>query len=82
MSAEDGGGPVDLLAEHDAGQHVRPGGPPERHHVVGAAAQVRVQPVRPADDAQGARELRVAFANLDRAGIDTMFGRLEGLPPA
>ncbi|OWU67341.1 hypothetical protein ATO2_15780 [Roseovarius sp. 22II1-1F6A] len=30
----------------------------------------------------GARSLRLAFANIDRAGIDTMFGRLEGLPPA
>jgi aspartate/methionine/tyrosine aminotransferase len=34
---------------------------------------------RPADDAQGARELRVAFANLDRAGIDTLFDRLSAL---
>lgn len=34
---------------------------------------------RPSDDPQGARELRVAFANLDRAGIDTLFDRLSAL---
>ncbi|MGK8235547.1 aminotransferase [Roseovarius sp. MS2] len=34
---------------------------------------------RPSDDPQGARELRVAFANLDRAGIDTLFDRLAAL---
>jgi aspartate/methionine/tyrosine aminotransferase len=34
---------------------------------------------RPADDPQGLRELRVAFANLDRAGIDTLFDRLAAL---
>jgi aspartate/methionine/tyrosine aminotransferase len=34
---------------------------------------------RPDDDLQGARELRVAFANLDRPGIDRLFERLAGL---
>ncbi len=34
---------------------------------------------RPEEDAAGARELRVAFANLDRAGIDTLFDRLATL---
>ena len=34
---------------------------------------------RPTQDPQGARELRVAFANLDRAGINRLFDRLSGL---
>lgn len=34
----------------------------------------------PAEDAQGARELRIAFANLDAAGIATLFDRLAALP--
>lgn len=34
---------------------------------------------RPDDDPRGARELRVAFANLDRAGIGALAGRLAGL---
>ena len=34
---------------------------------------------RPDGDARGARELRVAFANLDRAGIGRLFDRLDGL---
>ncbi len=34
---------------------------------------------RPEGDHQGARELRVAFANLDRAGIGRLFDRLAGL---
>ncbi|SEL88214.1 Aminotransferase class I and II [Roseovarius azorensis] len=34
---------------------------------------------RPAEDPQGARELRVAFANLDRTGIGHLFDRLSGL---
>lgn len=33
----------------------------------------------PEGDAAGKRQLRVAFANVDRAGIDTLFTRLEGL---
>ncbi|MFC3616610.1 aminotransferase [Lutimaribacter marinistellae] len=33
----------------------------------------------PDGDARGAREVRVAFANLDRAGIETLFRRLENL---
>jgi len=33
----------------------------------------------PPDDASGARHLRIAFANLDRAGIGTLFDRLAGL---
>jgi aspartate/methionine/tyrosine aminotransferase len=34
---------------------------------------------RPAGDASGAKELRIAFANIDADGIDTLFGRLENL---
>jgi aspartate/methionine/tyrosine aminotransferase len=34
---------------------------------------------RPADDPAGARELRLAFANADRAQIATLFDRLAGL---
>ena len=34
---------------------------------------------RPADDPAGAREIRVAFANIDRAAITTLFDRLAGL---
>ncbi|MCF6233594.1 MAG: aminotransferase [Rhodobacteraceae bacterium] len=34
----------------------------------------------PQDDKAGKRQLRVAFANLDRAGIKSMFNRLENLP--
>ncbi|QGX98107.1 aminotransferase [Roseovarius faecimaris] len=34
---------------------------------------------RPADDPSGARELRLAFANVDRAQIGTLFDRLERL---
>ncbi len=34
----------------------------------------------PQGDAGGKRQLRVAFANLDRAGIKSMFNRLENLP--
>ncbi|HKK85897.1 MAG TPA: aminotransferase class I/II-fold pyridoxal phosphate-dependent enzyme, partial [Roseovarius sp.] len=34
---------------------------------------------RPADDPAGERELRVAFANVDRAGIATLFDRLCAL---
>lgn len=33
----------------------------------------------PADDPQGARQLRIAFANIDRAGIRVLFDRLENL---
>lgn len=33
----------------------------------------------PEGDPTGQRHLRIAFANLDRAGIGTMFGRLTGL---
>lgn len=33
----------------------------------------------PADDPAGARQLRIAFANVDRAGIATLFDRLENL---
>ena len=42
----------------------------------------------PADDPSGARQFRIAFANIDRAGITTLFDRLEALdwplatPPA
>ena len=32
------------------------------------------------DDPRGARELRVAFANLDRAGIGRLYDRLAGIP--
>ena len=31
----------------------------------------------PTSDATGARQLRIAFANIDRAGIGTLFGRLK-----
>ena len=34
---------------------------------------------RPEDDPRGARELRVAFANVDRAGIERLFARLAGV---
>ncbi|WP_425045309.1 aminotransferase [Primorskyibacter sp. S87] len=34
----------------------------------------------PEGDAAGKRQVRVAFANLDRAGIELLFGRLANLP--
>jgi aspartate/methionine/tyrosine aminotransferase len=34
----------------------------------------------PPGDATAARQLRIAFANIDRAGIKALFGRLETLP--
>ena len=34
----------------------------------------------PPGDAAAARQLRIAFANIDRAGIKALFGRLETLP--
>ncbi|WP_126976652.1 aminotransferase [Frigidibacter oleivorans] len=34
----------------------------------------------PADDPAGARQLRIAFANIDRAGIAALFDRLSSLP--
>ena len=34
----------------------------------------------PASDPSGTRHLRIAFANLDRAGIGTLFDRLQALP--
>ena len=37
---------------------------------------------RPADDPAGARELRIAFANIDTAGISTLFDRLAAFRPA
>ncbi len=33
----------------------------------------------PPDDPRGQRELRIAYANIDRAGIETLFSRLENL---
>lgn len=36
---------------------------------------------RPAGDAAGAREVRIAFANADRAGIATLFDRLSAFRP-
>ena len=33
----------------------------------------------PAGDPRGQRELRIAYANIDRAGIGTLFDRLENL---
>lgn len=36
---------------------------------------------RPADDPQGAREIRIAFANVDAAGIAEMFARLAQFTP-
>jgi aspartate/methionine/tyrosine aminotransferase len=35
----------------------------------------------PPDDPAGERQLRIAFANIDRAGINTLFDRLAGLAP-
>ena len=35
---------------------------------------------RPAGDPAGAREMRIAFANIDRAGIADLFARLGALP--
>ncbi|MGH1353730.1 MAG: aminotransferase [Thalassovita sp.] len=35
----------------------------------------------PDDDPAGERQLRIAFANIDRAGINTLFDRLAGLAP-
>jgi aspartate/methionine/tyrosine aminotransferase len=35
----------------------------------------------PPDDPAGARQLRIAFANIDRAGINTLFERLAALAP-
>jgi len=37
---------------------------------------------RPADDPAGARELRVAFANIDKVGISTLLDRLAAYSPA
>ncbi len=34
---------------------------------------------RPQDDPSGAREVRIAFANVNRAEIGRLFDRLEGL---
>ncbi len=34
---------------------------------------------RPANDRAGKQELRIAFANIDRQGVDTLFNRLENL---
>jgi len=34
---------------------------------------------RPADDPAGAREMRIAFANIDRAGISTLMDRLQSV---
>lgn len=36
----------------------------------------------PPEDANGARQLRIAFANLDANGISLLFDRLAALPPA
>ncbi len=36
---------------------------------------------RPETDPAGRRELRIAFANVDRAGLETLFSRLENLSP-
>jgi aspartate/methionine/tyrosine aminotransferase len=36
---------------------------------------------RPADDPQGAREMRIAFANADVRGIATLFERLAAFAP-
>ena len=33
---------------------------------------------RPADDPAGGREMRIAFANVDRAGIEQLVDRLAG----
>jgi aspartate/methionine/tyrosine aminotransferase len=33
----------------------------------------------PDDDPGGAKQLRIAFANIDRDGITTLFDRLENL---
>ena len=33
----------------------------------------------PAEDPDGARQLRIAFANVDQAGIAALMGRLAGL---
>jgi aspartate/methionine/tyrosine aminotransferase len=35
----------------------------------------------PEDDAAGARQLRIAFANVDAAGIDRLMERLAGFAP-
>lgn len=35
----------------------------------------------PADDPAGERQLRIAFANIDRSGINTLFDRLAALAP-
>jgi aspartate/methionine/tyrosine aminotransferase len=36
----------------------------------------------PQNDPNGAKQLRIAFANLDAAGISTLFDRLAALPPS
>jgi aspartate/methionine/tyrosine aminotransferase len=36
----------------------------------------------PADDPAGARQLRIAFANLDAGGLRVLFDRLAALPPS
>ncbi len=33
----------------------------------------------PADQTEGQRQLRIAFANIDRAGVGRLFDRLDGL---
>jgi aspartate/methionine/tyrosine aminotransferase len=33
----------------------------------------------PSDRAEGARQLRIAFANIDRTGVGRLFDRLDGL---
>ena len=41
---------IDLLDEHDAGQHVRPGERAEPEHEARLLDQGRIEPVGPADD--------------------------------
>jgi hypothetical protein len=36
---------------------------------------------RPPADTAGQRELRIAFANIDRAGVGELFARLAGYTP-
>lgn len=61
-SREDRGGAVELLGEHDAGEHVRPDHAPEGEPAVGAVAKGRVESVGAAD-----REGEVAAAGVGGA---------------
>ena len=57
---QDGGGAVKLFGQHDSRQHVRPDHGRKRQHRTCPPAQIRVQPVRPADHKGHVARARVA----------------------